>query len=332
MITDEVVIADPAEEAAKGAAQGQPSPDRMNTSRSTDPDTGFDMEPGGFLEELARSQSQKKLDLVGEIEEQVKVLAQHLEQRIQAFLQSSCMVSFTEMVLFQDFSSISPKISDSLLAQAEIEDIPVGCFLIENASARNLLSAGLTGKTTEARSNANLAASERRLFLVVADLLTTALYESLDSVTGLGVPGKPEFMEADDFLEQIEGEDWICFHFVVEFAGHGETLALISPLALYNGQGLRAQELDREEVVVDTQWQALLFDQIENLKVPLVVELGSIDLSLSQIEGLRPGQTLGVKIDPARLCIFTDQGQALVRGSLEKAGNDLEIKINEKVA
>ncbi|MEM7290036.1 MAG: FliM/FliN family flagellar motor switch protein, partial [Pseudomonadota bacterium] len=84
-----------------------------------------------------------------------------------------------------------------------------------------------------------------------------------------------------------------------------------------------------EEDAVDEAWQAALFDKIENLKISLQVEIGSAELSLSQMDRLKTGSSLELEINPNRMMISTDHGQCLLIGSIQTTASGLEIQVHE---
>lgn len=315
MIAEDVLVTDTAEPDAKPEAAKQQN-----------------NEAGTFLDELARSQSRKKLDLLSEIEICIKTLETHISQRLDSFLQLDSHLSFEEMALFEGVDQMSRTFASHSMFLSEIDETVVGCVVLENAVSRKLMSAALTGKVPPEKSDKEFSPAERKVFLVFGSLLNTALNESFDSLSILGVPKKAAFVEPERF-EEIAGErDWVCLTFCLEFLDHTEKLLIVVPLSLLSGEFPEKAEAGNDnELVIDAGWQSSLFDHIEKLKVPLFVEFGSKDLPLSQVNNLQPGQRIELSIDETNLKVFTEEGQALLLGGLERKGDTLEIKVIEKV-
>ena len=197
--------------------------------------------------------------------------------------------------------------------------------------AQNLLAVALTGKTANNGSDAQLSASESRLVMVLVDLLATTFFQANEKLAMMEELTPGTRMNRDIFEGMVQSDDWVKFDFSLSFADTTEQVTLMSPLALFNGQGLVAEEDDdeEEEVIVDTDWQKFMFDNIENLKIPINLELGSIEIPLAQIERLEPGQTLGIEINANRLRLSTDHGQSLAWAGLLVNEGAMELKILE---
>ena len=284
-----------------------------------------------FLSDLSRSEVKRKLDLVEEIETQIEAIKGRLENNIGSFLQAECKMEFANMAVFEDGLVAEQNFETTCFHLVQKMAEPSAFFQISKASSRRLLSAALTGSVAEAEEPVSLSAGETRLLKVFFDLLAAEYLRVMEPGSGTDKQATSRLVDAEELTEIIEDADWVCFYFSLEFAGQKEAFSLILPLAMINGENRDFGMFGGgEEVDATTLWRNALFDHIENLKMPLIVELGSAEIPLSTINRMQCGQRFELEIDPRKLEISNDYGQPLLYGSLGVTGNRLGITIKEK--
>ena len=124
---DDIVLA--ADEAAAEAQQGIPDEAEIEDS---------------FLNELMRSQFQKKVDLVSEIEDQALMLAESMTRKVHKFTSRDAAVKFREISMFGRSVLKVPNSNDNGMFLFEGDEHPVACFLFGKLSFQQLLTMALT--------------------------------------------------------------------------------------------------------------------------------------------------------------------------------------------
>lgn len=283
-----------------------------------------------FVDELVRSQSQKKLDHVNDVEDQAKLLEQALGEKVGTFLQMGVDAKFGELFMFHRLTLAEQGLSNPQIALLEIENQPVACVSMQREAARRFLSIALVGKDLTADLNKDLSKAEASLFLLFTDFLATVLYQVFPGIPAMGIPDQSRRLSRDGLAALAVEEDWICFSFDLPVEGDSEKILIMVPLpvltASANGNGI---DDDYDQVDIDPAWRSALFDRIENLPMHLTVELASAEIPLSKVNTFATGEMLDLPIEPFTLKVMADAETLLLRGALEVQNGKLNLRVLE---
>jgi flagellar motor switch protein FliM len=94
---------------------------------------------------------------------------------------------------------------------------------------------------------------------------------------------------------------------------------------VFDDKKLLGQKDRRDSAVV---WKAKLFDQIENIQVPVTIELGSTELPLATVEGLQVGDELVLPVKNSNLNVFVEGETHLLNGAVEVVDNGFKLRIS----
>ena len=303
-----------------------PQPDLTSTADSLD---GI---KDDFLDELMRTQSQKKLDLVSDIEERARVLEQALGDKISSFLQLEIRAEFADLFMFHRLAIAEQGLTSPQIALMDVGEDPVAGIAIQRDSVRRLLSIALTGNDLTSDAGDKMSAAETSLFLVFADYLATVLYEMFPGIREMGIPEKSRRVTRDAVIEIADETDWICFTFRLPVEGNSETLLIMTPMAMLESTQQSHDsynDYDQDHVEIDPAWRSALFDRIENLPMPMTVELAGAEMPLSVVDSFSPGQTLEIPIVTNSLNVVADPDTLLLRAALELKDGNLNLRVIE---
>ncbi|MEM7069154.1 MAG: FliM/FliN family flagellar motor switch protein [Pseudomonadota bacterium] len=281
----------------------------------------------GFLTELMRSQFRKKLDLVSEIEEYASSLEEAIAAKMASFISREVSLNFREISMFQNAILDTPNSFENSLFIINGEERLITSFVFGNPTFQQMLAMAMTTGNPQPGSG-NLSAAERRLFFLFIDLLSTALFETIDVIPEFGIPQKPQMPDQAEFLLYAKDLELICFIFDIEMDGVEDSFVLMSPLSLFAGSS-NTDEKDTEplESPEEIEWRHALHNQIENIPVPLSVELACADMLVSDINNFEVGQELQLPIKYENLNVNADLIHTMMRGELEITGKKLHLKI-----
>ena len=281
-----------------------------------------------ILEEILRSQSQRKMELVSEIEEHANRLESTIQKKIEIFLQQPIKHTFREMAMFK-LASISENLSDKSFLLFEGDEHPVVCFYFDNNLFQKLLVIAITGDAEAQEGKRPLSGGEKSLMQVFTNLLGMGFFEGTDIISKFGIPKKPVIGNPNQFDEYDQKTEFVSFRFDLSVAGIEDSYLLIAPLSAYDdpkktGWNQKSDSELREELI----WKEMLFDRIQDLSVPLKIELGSADLLLADVNNLAPGQTLQLSVQSEGLKVFAEDGALLMTGGLQIEGDKINFKVS----
>jgi len=289
----------------------------------------FDTEDS-FLSELMRSQFQKKVDLVSEIEDHALMLADTMSRKVKKFVQRDAVVKFREISMFERSVLKVPNSTDNGMFMFEGDEQPVACFLFGKPSFQQLLTMSLKAGKAEACSG-DLSVAENRIFSVFIDFLGTALFETVDVIPLFGIAKKPRVVYPDEFFDIAKDGDLVCFTFDLTIEELEDAFVLMAPLAIFDSRNTKiVKDNSRHEPPEDTEWKDALFNQIENLKIPLQVELASGELLVSQVDALEVGQELKLSNWPETVDVYADLLQTVMSGEIQVSGKKLNLRVTSE--
>ncbi|MEM9277741.1 MAG: FliM/FliN family flagellar motor switch protein [Pseudomonadota bacterium] len=284
----------------------------------------------GVAERILRSQSQRKMELVSEIDEQAKLLEGAIQEKVSKFVGITSKVRFREMSMFEVDSVIGQNSTNSLFL-FEGDELPIVFFYFENNLFQELLSITISGDAKSAKDGQPLSDGEKALFIVFISLMGAGFFEVADVFSEYGIPKKPVFYEPK-YLKEYEGlQDFVSLTFDISAAETTGECKLITSLSVFDHREKQSgSHATNDETSEEDIWSDKLFDRIQDVPVPLNVELGSVEMFLSEVNALQPGQTLKLPINPEEMKLFTDAGEFLLSGSLQVDREDLKFRVMKR--
>ena len=298
-----------------------------NPELETEPTVDDALDENDFLVQLKQSQSQKKIDLVTEIEERIELIAERTAKKLVQLCQENVKVTFREMSMFQRLSAIDNGSKDYSLLFVEDEGLPVVVYLMEHTLYRNLLSYTLAGSDKHAQEQRELSASEQKLFLLFADHMASAIFENMEVIPLNGMPDGARYLSREEMLEISDEAELVAFVLDVKFGTVEGSFVLMSPLALFEKSEPAQFGAEQNALAEKEEWRQVLQERLDDVPVPVTIELGSRELHLSEVTSLRVGQRLDLHINPAKITAYSSHEEEILKGGLALHGNSIRFQV-----
>ncbi len=300
----------------------------MPTSEpAAEPVTG-EPEENEFLVQLKQSQSQKKIDLVSEIEERIELIAEKTTRKLAQLCQENIKIAFHEMSMFQRLSFIDNGSKDYSLVLVEDAELPVVVYLIDNTLFRKMLSYTLTGSDRYADDPRDLSASEKKLFLMFSDHMASAVFENMEVIPLNGMPDKARFLTREEMAEVSEEVELVTFTMHMKIGTSEGSFVMMSPLALFEKSEPAQFSADRNAIAEKEEWRQMLQDRLDDVSVPVTIELASRELQLSEVTSLHVGQRLDMQINPQKLTAYSLHNEEIMHGALAIHGKTIRFQVD----
>ena len=299
-----------------------------NPELETEPTVDDVLDENEFLVQLKQSQSQKKIDLVTEIEERIELIAEKTAMKLEQLCQENLKVAFREMSMFQRLSFIDNGSKDYSLVLVEDEGLPVVVYLMDHNLYRNLLSYALAGSGKHAQEERDLSASETRIMLMFADHMASAIFENMEVIPLNGMPDKARFLTREELAEFSDEAELVAFTLDLKIGDLDGSFVMMSPLPLFEKSEPAQIGSEQSAIAKKEEWRQVLQDRIDDVPVPLVIELGSRELQLTDVMSLRVGQKLDLHINPKKITAYSSEDEEILIGGLALHGNSIRFQVD----
>ncbi len=283
--------------------------------------------------EVLRSQPDDPLGAVFGVDEMISEICKAVDHRLELVCGENTDLHSPELSVFSSASLMAlDEQSTTMICVEGDEEEFIACMLFKNALVRRLITTALagTGDPASPDSESALHPAETALLRVIADQIMQACFEAADTLSDIGFPGRPEFVDMKRMAALVEANELVKISLVIGEESTKSEFQLLVPLAVFDNTSPDAQEnADRRKTSEEErQWTSRLLDQIEILEIPLSVQLASANLPLAQVDALKVGNRLALEIDPENISLRDSEGHIafMARLLIEKQNFQLSVR------
>ena len=285
------------------------------------------------MAELIRSTAGDALSAIPGIEQTIVELTKVLRFKIASFFKEDIEFTFSSMRMLDELSD--EEVEKFLILRVPGEgEHRVALMLATPEQVRHVLMLLLGGKKASPSDfpTGELRGSEASLFLLFAEQMVSGLVEAADIVSNYGIPASPMISNRKEFRQFCNELELVTLEFSLGFEEDMKLIEFVVPLEVFDliklpdDMGTTEEpELSEEEL-----WDAALGDHVENLKIPMGVELSSFEMSLSKLCSLQVGESFSVNSTKGGLRILDDEGVTAFIADLEIHNRKFGLRVAEQ--